>query len=321
MKEFLLRLFYWLGVDSLFYWLNRKAKRTLVFHNVLPDSMSGSILTNGCTMCLSDFKFVVRELGRHFGFSTDVFDPKTITLTFDDGYHNQYSVAYLFLRGEGIPACLFVSGDAISGKVLAIDKISLWFAVAPKEVIPGGDRQRFWNEVLWPRYCQDGANRGGNVVKYLDELYPFDQLWRLLPAEFLKERIGGISKVELDEMRSHGWIVGWHTQTHSPLSTLSEAESRMELSPPEEMKGLPMSYPYGSEDLVGDRECDCAAGLGYPCAFANTHESMRNVSPYFMPRMHIWNFEKYDIHYEMSGLRFFVKHHRLLPVTRRNNAL
>lgn len=319
-KHVLLLLIYWLGMDAVFYWLNRNAKRTLVFHNVLDDSIGDSLLSNGGCMSLSNLQLVVKEIGRRFRFSTDVFDPQTVTLTFDDGYRNQYSIAYKYLSALSIPAYLFVSGEAIAGKILAIDKISLWFAMVPIEYIPGMDRQKFWCDVLWPKYCEDGISNGLHVLKWLDELYPFDRLFTLMPERFRQERTGGIADEELDEMRNSGWIIGWHTQTHSPLTALSASKLREELMPPERMKNLPMSYPYGSENLVGDRERMLAKELEYPCAFANTHESRMNSSIYFMPRMHIWNFEKYDIHYEMSGLRYFMQHRRLLPITRRNNA-
>lgn len=39
---------YWTGIDALFYWLNRKAKRIVTFHNVLPQGLWRKDLANGC---------------------------------------------------------------------------------------------------------------------------------------------------------------------------------------------------------------------------------------------------------------------------------
>ena len=38
---------YWLGIDRLFYFLNRQAKRIIVFHNVLPDEIMEKERTSG----------------------------------------------------------------------------------------------------------------------------------------------------------------------------------------------------------------------------------------------------------------------------------
>ena len=37
--EILAFLAFWLGIDAFFYWLNRRAKRIVTIHNVLPDLM------------------------------------------------------------------------------------------------------------------------------------------------------------------------------------------------------------------------------------------------------------------------------------------
>lgn len=83
-------LSYWLGIDALFYWLNRHAKRTLTFHNVLPDAVFRHDVSNFVSNSVSEFRTIVRELRKRWRFSVDLFDPSTLTITFDDGYLNQY---------------------------------------------------------------------------------------------------------------------------------------------------------------------------------------------------------------------------------------
>ena len=39
MVEILAKMAYWAGVDAIFCWVNRRAKRIVTFHNVLPDLM------------------------------------------------------------------------------------------------------------------------------------------------------------------------------------------------------------------------------------------------------------------------------------------
>ena len=98
MKRKLVKYFavfaYYSGLCALFYWLNRKAKRIITFHNVLPDAMFRGGVANGVSTSLSCFEKILDECRKRFEFSTDLFDAKTLTITFDDGYRNQYSTAF-----------------------------------------------------------------------------------------------------------------------------------------------------------------------------------------------------------------------------------
>ena len=304
LKKIVLRIAYWFGIDAVFYWLNQRAKRVLVFHHVLAhDVLPQGLRTGMCEDAEIFDKTILEELSKKWRFSTDVFDPQTMTVTFDDGYRNQYTTAFKLMRARNIPGILFWSGDV--GKILAIDKINMWAEWSPDRTVNRGE--------LWKRYQEDSEARGENVVRWLDSVYPFEKLFAHLPKAYCKERLGVIESHEMDEMRAAGWVIGWHTKTHSVLSRLSDHDVLGELTSPPEMRGLPMSYPYGMDGQIDCRVMRIAEDLGYPCAFANTHESPNNFNRYFMPRMHIWNADKYDMHFELSGLRFFLKHHKLLP--------
>ena len=106
---------YWTGVDAIFYWLNKKAKRIVTFHNVLPKELWSPGGENGVSSDLDGFEKVVDLCAKRYRFSTDFLDPQTLTITFDDGYHNQYAYAFKSLRAKGIPACLFVAGETQGG--------------------------------------------------------------------------------------------------------------------------------------------------------------------------------------------------------------
>ena len=144
---------YWTGVDAIFYWLNRKAKRIVTFHSVLPRELwhPGA---NGVSCDLDGFKKVIDLCAKKFRFSADLFDPRTLTITFDDGYHNQYAYAFKSLREKGVPAYVFVAGDTQkSDGGLLVDKLLHWVAYAPSELIPGGDRSRYWTRRRRSRTC------------------------------------------------------------------------------------------------------------------------------------------------------------------------
>lgn len=305
-------LVYWCGVDALFYWLNRKAKRIVTFHNVLPPELWRADLANGVSHSLADFKAIVRECGKRFSFSTDLLDAKTVTLTFDDGYHNQFEYAFKTLRALGIPAYIYISPILDGG--LLIDKLLHWVSYAPKEMIPsGGDRRRYWTHEIWPRFVADYKARGCSVLRELDKEFPYANIELRLSGDYRRERLSGISTAELAEMRKSGWKVGWHTRSHYLLKGLSREELLQELACPMEFRDVCVSYPYGNLSEVGIEAVKLVEELGFPCAVSNCNTSDLNAtSRFFLPRMSL-RADKYALHFELSGVKYFLKHGKLLP--------
>ena len=265
---------YWSGLDALFYWLNRRAKRTLTFHNVLPDDMMKRGAAEGITISLSEFKKTIGWIGERFPFSVDIDDPKTATITFDDGYKNEYEVAGKWLIGQGIPAILFVSGQIINAapeKCLAVDMA--------------------------------GLEKSGVKLEDLSEA-----------ARTL--RYAGVTDADIQDMRSHGWRIGWHTYSHRPLSSMSVDEQRRELSPPKEFLNEPMSYPFGMWDTVSEETIKVAEEVGYPCAFSNDDYYTPELRGDFYRIRFAPQCDKYDVHFLLSGLKYFLQSFRLLPQRR-----
>lgn len=321
---------YWLGIDALFYCLNRKAKRIVTFHNVLPDEMFRPGVANGVSNCLSDFLRIIHECAKKFRFSTDLFDAKTLTLTFDDGYRNQYTFAYRELRKLAIPAFVFVAGDAIDGKAdfpgLAVDLLTHWIDTVPPgryvlelhggEVIlqvSESNRLAAWSQIIWPLFVSDMPERGQNMLAACDKAYPLEKVFAKLPENYVLERLTGISAAMRAEMKTAGWKIGWHTKSHFPLAKLSEEDLTQELEAPEEFKSECLSYPYGNPVEVGAVAPRLAQCLNFPAAVSNTNEAQENASAYFLPRLSL-SHDKYRLHFQLSGLEYFLKHLRLLPV-------
>lgn len=132
---------YFLGLHRIAYFLNRKRKRVITFHNVLPDDLFDKSIANGVSCSFSGFKAIVSEISRFYRFSLNLDDYKTVTLTFDDGYLNQVETAAPYLTERGIPAYLFVSGQLLpqtggvskqeSGRPLVVDLLLHWISYVP----------------------------------------------------------------------------------------------------------------------------------------------------------------------------------------------
>ena len=329
---FIASLGYWLGIDRLFYWLNRRCKRVLTFHNVFPDDLTLADGGGGMSMSESTLKSVVREIGKRYRFSVDFDDPETATLTFDDGFLNQYEVAARALADMGIPAVLFVAGDNIDRTqpmdAPAVDLLTLWLAHVPQKILadfaaslPYGNgtsgnlhvsRMRFWIDVLRPLYVGDSHARGRSIVAKCDQAYPFSTLVASLPAEYVRLRLGGVSSAQLDDLRGRGWKIGWHSKSHYPLSAIPCSEKHQEFLAPDDIKFMPMSYPYGELRSVDNDDVRICRESGFPMAFSNLPEDNRMLGPFFRMRFTIPS-DKVMLHFHLSGFRYFLKSGRLLP--------
>lgn len=311
---------YWSGLDTLFYWLNRKAKRTLTFHNVLPDEVKSQGPNIGITDSLSNFKKMIGWIRERFRFSTDLSDPNTVTITFDDGTLNEYEIAGKYLMAQNIPAILFMVGDIVGAEPkngIMLDLLSLWTSTTPKEVVEqvfGENKtdKSMWQGVVKPAFFADNENRGKMVFDKAMAVYSMEKAFKALSQEWLRLRMGGISEEQLQDLKNHGWKIGWHTWSHFPLGMLNDKQRREELDAPSEYRKEVLSYPYGMIGAVGESTLKIAKEMAYPGAVSNDPD----YSPYrgrffqmrFAPR-----YNKYDVHFLLSGLKYFLQTGKLLP--------
>lgn len=312
------RLAYWLLLDALFYRLNRKAKRTLCFHNVLPDGMRIDGEAGSFDESASHFREMIREIGKRFRFSTDVLDASTATITFDDGYLNQYEIAARILREEGnIPAILFVAGSNLNNadpmKCLVTDALTHWVTFA--EGVADGSaakRMEHWRIVLRPQYAAAADTRGRNVLEKCDKAYPLAKIMAVLPDEYKRLRLTGVTEDQVRDLRVRGWKVGWHTQSHFPLCQLSAAEQEKELRPHPLFAGEVMAYPYGCPGSIDEETAGISERVGFPLALSAVNNVPSWRGAHLLPRMYVGG-DRYSLHFELSGFKHFLKTRCLLP--------
>lgn len=311
---------YWFGVNRIFYFLNRHSKRIVTFHNVIPVDLLSSEDEN--IICFSDVKFerIVDEISRRFYFSNDVNDSQTCTLTFDDGYVNQLEVAGRILRDKGIPAILFLSRQLLdSDKPLVVDQCAIWADKVPMNVAEKGfgrvfeNRVALWQQAVRPLFAADGDCRGRAALEKLNDIWPIGNALEKFSPEFRRLRFTGITKEMLLEYQKAGWIFGHHTYSHFPVKDLTVEAARKEMTPPADMLGTVFSFPYGDEGSVCERDVKIVQELGYPCAVSNEVEFTPLIGRYFMPRFMLTTDNKYFIHFQLSGFKYFLKYRRLLP--------
>ena len=171
---------------------------------------------------------------------------KAVALTFDDGYRDNYEVAYPLLKRYGVPASFFVCPGLIdSHQGFWWDEI---YALVEKTRATELNVEKLMQVSGMPPYSQDGVlSLLTGQLKILAGEILVTQGKRMSPQvltvylERLKEVLGNslASNVreqtlmgwgEIREMHRDGMEIGSHTMTHPMLTQVSESVMRTELS-------------------------------------------------------------------------------------------
>lgn len=222
---------------------------------------------------------------------------KTVAITFDDGFYNNYSQAYPILKQFGIPATIFVATGYVGSGRLNWPELNLLLVKLCKSdclhvgekaysVCSDEDRARVYNQIEEFRKSMESEQF---------ELR-FDRL--LVEAGLSREEVleskhaKALSYLEwghIQEMASSGLIeIGSHSVLHRRLNRLAIEDARWEMQhSAQEIKDHVgvcryFAYPYG--DYSGIHE-NMAQELGYSAVFTATQAGViKRSSVYRMPR-------------------------------------
>jgi peptidoglycan/xylan/chitin deacetylase (PgdA/CDA1 family) len=210
-------------------------------------------------------------------------------ITFDDGYVDNYSLAFPILRKHRVTAVFFLPTAFIgTSRVPWWDEIA-WLVrqAAGKSIeLQGGDQPLLLRT----------ENMEANIRKIMKWVksrpVPIER-----QVEEIRDACGGLALPtkgrlfvdwdEVREMRSLGMDIGSHTHTHRLLAHLDRAEQREELARSKEILesalGTPVTavaYPVGSRSAYDDETCALAAATGYRLGF----NFLRRNNPFPLPR-------------------------------------
>lgn len=222
---------------------------------------------------------LTKALGRRRG--------RHVQITFDDGYRDNYEVAYPILKSNGVSATFFISTGLLDHP-----------------------RVPWWDEIAWI-VRGSAAPFGGKAPK--DRLVQtLCSLYRSLPADktdafldFLGASAGTgrcdaaeakdlwMTWDMVREMRDGGMAFGGHTVSHCELSRLPKAEQARELRECkqrfEEELREPMttfSYPYGEAHAFNADTFACLRELNVKFAYSyyGGYQDFRNWEPFNINR-------------------------------------
>ncbi len=227
--------------------------------------------------------------------------PRVAAITFDDGYENNFTVAWPILRRASLPATLFVTVDVIERqRPYEHDRIELALRSTDRRGLTlsaNGERRSYSLSGPFARAATVYAVKewigrlpGPDRATVVAEL--MEQCWR---DEYLRRDRAAYQPLQWDQVRrlsDEGFEIGSHTLTHPHLSSVDDHQIQRELVESrrrlEERIGRPVmraSYPYGSYD---DRTVVAARNAGYSSAFTSrTWYLGQPDNPYTIPRLSV----------------------------------
>lgn len=207
-------------------------------------------------------------------------------ITFDDGYKDNYDIAYPILKDLEVPAIFFIPIDAIESRKLGWwDLIAYLIGKTTKETIKIHD---FEMELKTEGKREDSIRKVQRIFKDT----PYEAVRNLvselseaaeveLPGDEIQTR-ELMSWAEIQELSENNIAIGSHTKSHRILAQLSREEQLDELAVSkaflEEKIRKPVNtiaYPVGGANAYNEETKAIAQEAGYRAAFSFTSEINR----------------------------------------------
>ncbi len=257
--------------------LHGPAAAILMYHSVLSDPKRQADTLGGIIHSEVAFRGQMELLAREFHplsldeivkrfHAGEDLPKRSVVVTFDDGYADNYEVAMPILDQFGIPALFYATMDCVENKRLPWPS-RLRFAFRNTKLTAWTDsRSKSWNlrdpihrEQAYLAACDACCQLSGAVqeefVKRVEQ-----ESQSCLPVE------SGALMMTYEQLRGltlHGHVVGSHTMTHPNMAQLKPEEAYRELAESKHRLELQLSMPIKH--------------FSYPCPALSPHWSEQTV--------------------------------------------
>ncbi len=205
------------------------------------------------------------------------FTKPSALVTFDDGYRDNYTIAYPILKELGIPATFFIPTDSIGTRRVGHWDIIAWLLKKTAKPSLLVDEERFdlrrhWQEVI--KRLQAKAKMGTAEENKILITHLVETCEVALPSLEEQDR-ELMTWNEILEVSQKNVTIGAHTHTHPCLSRLDAAAQRREMALPKVILEAKIgqtvrsiAYPFGSPSHYNADTLQMAAACGYDLGFS-----------------------------------------------------
>lgn len=284
---------------------NCKRLTVLIFHRVLPeidpllpDEMYASRFDALVGMLVKVFNILPMDVALA-SWKSGTLPPRALTITFDDGYADNFTIACPILLKHGVKASFFVASGFLNGGIMwndvareAIrsyqgDEIDLrWLDLGIRSVVTSSERFRLVEEMLLKLKYRTLDHRKEALARLLEGTRASS------PGNLM------LSTAQLQGLRDAGMEIGGHTFSHPILAVLPEAEARRQIAEDRErlaelLGESPRYFAYPNGRPEKDYQATHARivrELGYEAAFTTSCGSVGPESGAFeLPRFTPWD--------------------------------
>lgn len=233
------------------------------------------------------------------GLYDDLLPPRSVAVTFDDGYADNVTVALPILQRHGIPATFFIAPGFLDGGRMWNDSIIEAVRRAPGKSL---DLTDFGHGVVVVGAEASRRRIAELIIGTVKHLAPqarldhVNQLCRRIGVDLPVDLMMTTGQVRL--LVDSGQQIGAHTMTHPILRTLSDdlarAEIQLSRQALERITGRPVrafAFPNGRPgDDYTERDCDLVRDLGFEFALSTRPGAASSRSDvYQLPRFTPWD--------------------------------
>lgn len=283
-----------LGLHYVLRYINRDKAAVLLYHSVARDDVEP---LPPWAIRQSEFRWQMSYLARHHRvlplpyyvellLKRQPIPPHSVVITFDDGFRDNYTVAYPILKEFGLPATIFlVTGYLDTEQALWPDVL---FQAIYRTNVQWLDLRHLGDGTHWLRSLTERQRAFTRLIEYMKTL-PVDQKNRWLSeiARRLNVDLSALSdadapyamlrKHEIQQMAQEGLITfGVHTESHEILTRFpfERAKQEIQISKQklEALLGQParfFAYPNGTEADFNEALKRELRAQGFTCAFAS----------------------------------------------------
>lgn len=203
---------------------------------------------------------------------------KTIAITFDDGFYNNYSIAYPILKERDVPATLFITTELMGSKSLLWPEqlgILLTVIKTPKirindkeiPVASAEEKSRAYVLIASSFSTMSAAQ----IATAINELLAQSEDKTSIHTGPMHEAVRFMDWTQVAELKQSGLVdIGSHTMSHRRLSRLSDEEAEQEIRTSKKIvenhihECKTFAYPHGRTNVdFNDKHTRMAVEAGY----------------------------------------------------------